>query len=400
MTTELPSAWEWMRVDDLCEVTLGQSPPGSSYNDIGQGIPFFQGKAEFGTTYPSIRKWTTQPKKQASAESVLVSVRAPVGPTNLAPVDCAIGRGLAVLEPRGPVAPQFVLWAIRATENRLVEQSTGSTFDAITGARLREHRIPVPPLADQQRIVAAIEEHFSRLDTIDAGLASAILQTTQLQQRVVDDQLHLADAQSHPLREFLTERLTNGRSCRTAADDDDPVLRLTAVKDGFIDPAETKQGDFGETDPRRFAISPDDFLISRGNGSLHLVGRGGLVAEGAPAVAFPDTMIRARVDESRLSPRYLSLVWHSRQVRLQLESQARTTAGIYKVNQSMIGAVEFPVPPLDIQRRLVRVVEEARHAIVSTAVSLNRCRARSAALRRSILSQAFSGRFVRRYLDH
>lgn len=391
MTGDLPPGWKWMRVDELCEVTLGQSPPGSSYNDIGQGIPLFQGKAEFGATYPSIRKWTTQPKKQASAGSVLVSVRAPVGPTNLAPVNCAIGRGLAALKPRDPVAPEFVLWAMRASEGRLAEQATGSTFDAITGARLREHLVPVPPIAQQQRIVAAIEEHFSRLNAVDAGLASAILRTTQLQQRVVDDQLHLTDARKQPLGEFLTERLANGRSVPTAENGGDPVLRLTAIKDGVIDPTETKQGDFGGADPNRFAIAPDDFLVSRGNGSLQLVGRGGLVSKKAPPVAFPDTMIRARIDVSRLSPRYLSLVWHSRQVRLQLESQARTTAGIYKVNQSMIGAVEFPVPPLDIQLQLVRIVEEARQAVMSTAASLNRCRVRSSYLRRSILSQAFSG---------
>lgn len=174
MTTDLPPGWEWMRVDELCEVTLGQSPPGSSYNDIGQGMPFFQGKAEFGTTYPSIRKWTTQPKKQASAGSVLVSVRAPVGPTNLAPVDCAIGRGLAALKPRDPVAPEFVLWAMRASEGRLAEQATGSTFDAITGARLRDHLVPVPPFAEQQRIVATIEEHFSHLDAAEDSISTAL----------------------------------------------------------------------------------------------------------------------------------------------------------------------------------------------------------------------------------
>ena len=201
------------------------------------------------------------------------------------------------------------------------------------------------------------------------------------------------------MSEFLTEGLANGRSVPTAASHGNPVLRLTAIKDGFIDPAETKQGDFGDTHPNRFAIAPDDFLISRGNGSLRLVGRGGLVPKGAPPVAFPDTMIRARVDASRLSPRYVSLVWHSRKVRRQLESQARTTAGIYKVNQSMIGAVEFPVPPLNIQHRLVRAADEARQAVASTAASLNRCQARSSALRRSIVLQAFSGQLVPQHPD-
>ena len=271
---------------------------------------------------------------------------------------------------------------------------TGTTRLKLTQRAMRQLPVLLPAVADQERIVAAIEEHFSRLDAVDARLASAVLRTTRLLQRVVDDQLRLVDARGQLLSELLTESLANGRSVPTAPSGGDPVLRLTAIKEGFIDPAETKQGAFGDTDPNRFAIAPDDFLISRGNGSLRLVGRGGLVSKGAPPVAFPDTMIRARVDESRLSPRYLSLVWHSRKVRRQLESQARTTAGIYKVNQSMIGAIELPVPPLDIQRQLVRVADEAGHAVASCVDSLDRCQAKAAALRRSILSRAFSGQLV------
>lgn len=394
MTDELPPGWAWARVDELCEVTLGQSPPSSSYNDTGQGSPFLQGKAEFGATYPSIRKWTTQPKKHAAAGSVLVSVRAPVGPTNLAPVDCSIGRGLAALMPREPIAPEFMLWAMRASENRLAEQASGSTFDAITGAQLREHRVPVPPLPEQERIVTAIEEHFSRLDAIEAGLASAAQRAAWLFDCVVDEQLRSTDTSSQSLGDLLTGRLVNGRSVPTAVGSGHPVLRLTAIKDGLIDPGECKLGDFGSVDPNRFAISAGDFLVSRGNGSLKLVGRGGLVQAGSPPVAFPDTMIRVRLDESKLNPRFLSLVWNGRAVRRQLESQARTTAGIYKINQSMINAVQLQVPPLAVQHRLIQAADHVRHTTTVCTESLCRSRTRTAALHRSILSKAFLGQLL------
>ena len=147
-------------------------------------------------------------------------------------------------------------------------------------------------------------------------------------------------------------------------------------------------------DPDRFAISPDDFLVSRGNGSLQLVGRGGLVHAGAPRVAFPDTMIRVRVDKSKLNPRFLSLVWNGQPVRCQLEPQARTTAGIYKINQSMIGAVELPVPSLAAQHRLTQAADRTKLVAAACASSLDDCRVRIAALRRSILSAAFSGQLL------
>ena len=181
----LPSGWKWAAVNEVSHVVLGQSPPGSSYNDVGYGSPFFQGKAEFGSFYPEVRKWTTDPKKQAAAGSVLVSVRAPVGPTNIAPFDCAIGRGLAALHPLGGISTEYLLWAMRHTDTTLAKQGTGSTFDAITGAQLKIHHLPISPLAEQKRIVAAIEEHFSRIDAAKASLERCLQRCGVLRRAVL-----------------------------------------------------------------------------------------------------------------------------------------------------------------------------------------------------------------------
>src|SRR5438552_3368461 len=107
---ELRAGWVWSTIGETCEVIQGQSPPGGSYNTEGVGLPFFQGKAEFGDLYPSVRKWTTDPKKIAEEGDALLSIRAPVGPTNLAPVRCVIGRGLAALRPMAGIPVRFVLY--------------------------------------------------------------------------------------------------------------------------------------------------------------------------------------------------------------------------------------------------------------------------------------------------
>ena len=394
MTSELPSGWASATIDEVCDVVLGQSPPGSSYNGRGEGTPFLQGKAEFGDRFPNIRKWTTEPKKHASVGSVLLSVRAPVGPTNIAPIDCAIGRGLAALHPLGGISTEYLLWAVRQSVGDLVKQATGSTFEAITGSQLRSHRVVVAPIAEQERIVAAIEEHFSRLDAANDSMAAQSLRTAQLLESVLQTELGTAKSHDRPLSDFLTEPLANGRSVPTAEEYGFPVLRLTCLRDGWVDTSESKQGNFGEIDHRRYQVESGDFLISRGNGSLHLVGIGGLVPHGAHSVAYPDTLIRARVDRSQLRPEYLSLIWNSRVTRRQLESQARTTAGIYKVNQSMIGNVLLPVPFPDVQDRITRRLELVRQTVLQLDAEVDQYHLRSASLRRSILSTAFSGRLV------
>ena len=144
-------------------------------------MPFFQGKSEFGDLRPTVRQWTTKPTKVASEDDVLVSVRAPVGPTNLAPYECAIGRGLAALHPRRGIDGRYVLYALRASEHILAERGTGTTFGAVSGSVLRAHGIALGPLAEQRRIVAAIEEHFSRLDAADATMSAAIQRAKSLQ---------------------------------------------------------------------------------------------------------------------------------------------------------------------------------------------------------------------------
>ncbi len=259
---------------------------------------------------------------------------------------------------------------------------------------LRTAPIPIAPPAEQERIVAAIDEHFSRLDAAGAATDSSVNRIPSLLEAAVQAQLHKYPTSSAPLHRFLIQRLSNGRSVPSATTAGFPVLRLTCLRDGTVATSETKQGDFGDVDPTRYVIEPDDFLISRGNGSLHLVGLGGLVPAGASSVAYPDTLIRARVDESQLRPRFLSHIWNSRFVRRQLEAQARTTAGIYKINQSMIEQVLLPIPSPDDQDKIVQQLDELRSSVRVTEREVERVRQRIAELRRSVLTAAFSGELV------
>lgn len=191
---------------------------------------------------------------------------------------------------------------------------------------------------------------------------------------------------------LLTEPLANGRSVPDA-NTGFPVLRLTALKDGKIDITERKIGAWSRSDSRPFLVKRNDFFVARGSGSLTHVGRGGLVDVEPDAVAYPDTLIRVRVNEE-INKNFLALIWSSRILRNQIEATARTTAGIFKISQRDIETFHLPIPPLEEQHEIVRRVEGLFKLAAAIEKRVAAATLRAEKLTQSILAKAFRGRLV------
>ncbi len=195
----------------------------------------------------------------------------------------------------------------------------------------------------------------------------------------------------------LSERLVNGRSVKTA-EQGIPVLRLTSLRDGLIDPTECKIGAWSAPAAESFLVRKDDILISRGNGSIQLVGRGGLVQAHPGVVAFPDTLIRMRLCAG-VDRRFFIAVWNSRDVRDQIERKAKTTAGIYKVNHEDVAACVLLLPPLAEQFRIRDTVEKMINDGRTTAEGVTCAKQRAATLHQAVLEWAFGGVLTDRDLE-
>jgi len=165
--------WIESALSEIAEVVMGQSPPGKTYNSEGIGIPFMQGSAEFGPHVPQPLKWCSSPAKIAEIGDLLLSVRAPVGDTNLANQRIAIGRGLAVIRARAGSLTPFLRLFLQANVVGLVSRSGTGMFHSITGANLKQFRVTVPPLEEQQRIVNIV----SSMDDVTQSAEKAVLAT-------------------------------------------------------------------------------------------------------------------------------------------------------------------------------------------------------------------------------
>ena len=147
------------RLDDVCAITMGQSPDSSTYNKERNGLPFFQGNADFGEIHPSVRMWCSEPSKISRENDILISVRAPIGALNIANCECCIGRGLAALTVNNDICTREYLWyALSSKIDELNSKGTGSTFKAVNKSTLSETEIPLPPLDEQRHIAATLDK--------------------------------------------------------------------------------------------------------------------------------------------------------------------------------------------------------------------------------------------------
>ncbi len=165
---EIPESWKWVRISDVVNVLMGQSPDGNDVFEAKEGdkaYEFHQGKICFTEKYitPS-GKWCKIPSRIANKDSLLICVRAPIGDVNITQRSIGIGRGLAAMEGMGNISNIFLFYWMLAHKRCLEDQGTGSTFKAITVEVLKNQKIPLPPLAEQKRIVAKIEELLPKVE--------------------------------------------------------------------------------------------------------------------------------------------------------------------------------------------------------------------------------------------
>ena len=179
------SDWTEGTLSDIADITMGQSPSGSSYNEDGNGTIFFQGRAEFGFRFPTVRLYTTEPKRMACANDTLMSVRAPVGDLNVAHTDCCIGRGLATIHSKNN-HQSFVLYTMFSLKKQLdVFNGEGTVFGSISRNSLNEMPLLIPSsekLDEFEALVAPMDaairnnyDEICRLERLRDSLLSKLM---------------------------------------------------------------------------------------------------------------------------------------------------------------------------------------------------------------------------------
>jgi type I restriction enzyme S subunit len=192
---KIPKGWDVGTLSDVADITMGQSPPGDTYNDDGVGLPFYQGSTDFGFRFPSLRKYCSEPKRLADADDVLISVRAPVGDLNRAKDDCCIGRGLASVRAKNSLQ-SWVFYRCKFLSQQLeMFNSEGTVFGSINGKDLKG----LPTILAPEFLCKAFDEIGKPMDDAVRNRSLEIEVLTELRDillpKLISGELRIPDAE-------------------------------------------------------------------------------------------------------------------------------------------------------------------------------------------------------------
>ena len=371
----LPEDWEVVRLGEVAQIIMGQSPPGDTYNEIGEGIPFLQGKAEFTDIFPIPKKYTTKPIKVAPKGSILISVRAPVGDVNLVDREYCIGRGLAAICVTNKANKKFVFWGLKYLKPLLEKEGSGSTFKSINKEKLINFLIPLPPLPEQKAIARVLKAIQDAIEATERVIAAAKELKKSLMRHLFTygpvpvserDRVRLKETEIGPIPEDWEvvrlgeicdvkggKRLPKGHSF-SEIPTKFPYIRVVDFMNWTVDTKNLKY--LTEEDAKllqRYRIFSEDVFISIA-GTVGLVGmipkelNGAYLTENAARIIIKDFNI--------LEPNFLVAFLAS--ARGQYEIDQRTTKTSQpKLALTRIREIPIPLPPLPIQQKIAQILK-------------------------------------------
>lgn len=372
------------KLQDCATIIAGQSPESKYYNSTGEGIPFFQGKADFGELYPKVRVYCSSPTKIAQYNDILLSVRAPVGPTNLSPGTVCIGRGLAAIRPDDSLDLKYLLYYFRYFETQLSAKGTGTTFKAINQKLIKNLEIPIPPLNEQTCIVARIEELFSELDKAVDTLKTTKEQLAVYRQAVlksafacITEYVPFGKIISSRLGKMLDKQKNVGVPCK--------YLRNINVRWFSFDLSDLQDMKIEESEFEKYTICKNDLVICEG-------GEPGRCAvwEKDETIFYQKALHRVRFTVKAEPRLYMYYLWYIAQNGLL--NKFYTGTGIKHLTGQSLEKIPVPVTDIGEQKRLLELIEMRLSVCDNIEKTVDAALAQADAMRQSILKQAFEGK--------
>lgn len=378
--------WEIKTLGEVCEVIAGQSPESRFYNKNGKGLPFYQGKKDFGDVYlnPPI-VWTENVTKEAVEGDILMSVRAPVGPTNFATQKICIGRGLAAIRSKDKMNKNYLFYFFKFFEES-IETNKGAVFDSINKKQIEDINLLVPPLVEQKRIVKILDEKFEAIEELKKVTEQQIVDVKELFESRLNEMFEkILTTNNLVVMSDIYDVRDGTHESPKYQNDGYPLVTSKNLKDGELLMENIKY------------ISEKDYLdicrrseVSRGDVLLAMIGTIGnpVVIKDEPNFAIKNVaLFKVPVNQDSDFLRYYLMT------KLVIDKMKKDAKG---ATQKFVGLGylrSFLVPDVSFfeQKKIIKELDELSEKTKELEAIFRRKIADLEELKKSYLEQAFSG---------
>jgi type I restriction enzyme S subunit len=414
---DIPAIWSWASAGEIADIVGGGTPSTrDDTNFSNNGIPWitpadltgYRGTyIERGARDLSEKGYQSSGAQLMPAGTVLFSSRAPIGYCVIAANELSTNQGFKSLVLKGCISPEYVRHYLLASKEYAESLASGTTFKELSGSRTAELALPIAPLAEQRRIAATLDSLMGATARARAELDRIPALISRYKQAILsaayDGELTRewrasagsVEPRSATLDELVAEGIRNGLSVRGS--DEPPgvrALRLSALRGGTVDLTDVRYLPITVDRAERFQLREGDVLVSRGNGTKAFVGLAALVGKVEEPTIFPDTAFRIRLNQEMARSDWFALLWNAAQVRAQIERAAKTTAGIWKVNQTDLVKIELRLPDAAEQLEIVRRVKTSFAWLDRVAAEHENAMHLLPRLDQAIFAKAFHGELV------
>lgn len=347
-----------MYLKELVDIQMGQSPESKFYNYDKIGLPFYQGKADFGRINPTPKMWCSKSKKEAKPNDILISVRAPVGDLNINKEQSCIGRGLAAITCKSDVDMMYLYYHLKYLKPQLRYISTGSTFESINRSQLENLIITYKSYAEQIKISNTLNVVQRQIEVKENLLSLCDL---LIKSRFVElfGDIELNEKKWKKIKfDELIKSANNGLARRGNNKDGNIVLRLIELQENSINYSSPNRIFLTDDEKKRYRLLDGDLLFARVNGNPNNVGRCAPFYECEEQVYHNDHIIRTSCDKSQLDSVFAAYLFNSEYGKNRISKQIKTSAGQYTINQEGLKSIEIILPPIVIQYSFAKFVKQ------------------------------------------
>lgn len=352
--------WKKVRLEECAVITMGQSPASTTYNYEKEGIPFYQGNADFGDIYPKIKCYCTKPIKIANKEEILLSVRAPVGKINIANTRCCIGRGLCSIKVKeNKCEMKFLYYLLKSKEKNLNERANGSTFKAINKNQISEIDFYLPNIEIQKKIVLILD----KLVEILRDKKEILLQLEELSKSIFiemfgDLSINNKNFEMKKIKEIAEIFIGVTYQPQDVVDLEEKgivVLRSGNIQNFMLDFKDRLK--IKKDIREKFFVRSKDILMCSRNGSSNLVGKVAIIDNLTEKMTFGAFMTIIR------SEYYTYLYNYFKSSYFKKSKIFRKTTTINQITKIELKNLIIPIPNIELQNQFaerIKIIEKSK----------------------------------------